>query len=65
MQVAGLTAPKDAGLFDEAVRFTARPEPTAELTPEESAALEAFVAVLSEQRPVQEPLPHTDVGNDF
>ena len=49
MQVAGLTAPKDARLFDEAVRFAARSEPTAELTPEESAALEAFVAVLSEQ----------------
>ena len=49
MQVAGLTAPKDAKLFDEAVRFAARSEPTAELTPEESAALEAFVAVLSEQ----------------
>lgn len=49
MQVAGLTAPKDTRLFDEAVRFAARAEPTAELTPEESAALEAFVAVLSEQ----------------
>lgn len=49
MQVAGLTAPKDVRLFDEAVRFAARSEPTAELTPEESAALEAFVAVLSEQ----------------
>ena len=49
MQVAGLTTPKDARLFDEAVRFAARSEPTAELTPEESAALEAFVAVLSEQ----------------
>ena len=49
MQVAGLTAPKDARLFDEGVRFAARSEPTAELTPEEDAALEAFVAVLSEQ----------------
>ena len=50
MQVAGLTAPKDARLFDEAVRFAARSEPTAALTPEENAALEAFVAVLSEQK---------------
>ena len=50
MQVAGLTAPKDARLFDEAVRFAARSEPTAALTPEEGAALEAFVAVLSEQK---------------
>ena len=49
MQVAGLTAPKDTRLFNEAVRFAARSEPTAKLTPEESAALEAFVAVLDEQ----------------
>ena len=49
LQVAGLTAPKDTRLFDEAVRFAARSEPTAALTSEESAALEAFVAVLSEQ----------------
>ena len=50
MQVAGLAVPKDAGLFDEGVRFAARSGPTAELTPEEGAALEAFVAVLSEQK---------------
>ena len=50
MQVAGLTAPKDARLFDEAIRFAARSEPTTALTPEERAALEAFVAVLSEQK---------------
>ena len=49
MQVAGLTAPKDVRLFDEAVRFAARSEPMAELSPEESAALDAFVAVLSKQ----------------
>ena len=49
MQVAGLTETKDARLFDEAVRFAARSEPTAELTPEERTALEAFVAVLSEK----------------
>lgn len=50
MQVAGLTAPKDTRLLDEAVRFAARSEPTTKLTSEESAALEAFVAVLSEQQ---------------
>jgi transcriptional regulator with XRE-family HTH domain len=50
MQVAGLAAPKDARLFDEGVRFAARSESTAELTPEEGAALEAFVAVLSGQK---------------
>ena len=50
LQVAGLTAPKDARLLDEAVRFAARSEPTTALTPEEDAALEAFVAVLGEQK---------------
>ena len=41
MQVAGLA---------EGVRFAARSEPTAALTSEEGAALEAFVAVLSGQK---------------
>ena len=50
LQVAGLTEPKDARLFDEAVRFAARSEPMTALTPEEGAALESFVAVLSEQK---------------
>ena len=50
LQVAGLAAPKDARLFNEGVRFAARSESTAALTPEEGAALEAFVAVLSEQK---------------
>lgn len=49
MQVAGLASPKDMRLLNEGVRFAARAEPTAELTPEENAALEAFVAVLSKQ----------------
>ena len=49
MQVAGLAVPKDGRLFEEGVRFAARSGSTADLTPEESAALEAFVAVLSEQ----------------
>jgi transcriptional regulator with XRE-family HTH domain len=50
MQVAGLTAPKDSHLVHEAVRFAARSESVAALTAEERNALEAFVAVLSEQK---------------
>lgn len=53
MQLAGLTAANDVGLRQEAVRFAARSETVQKLTPEESAALEAFVAVLSEQEPKQ------------
>ena len=50
MQLAGLAA-NDAGFRQEAVRFAARSESLERLTPEESSALEAFVAVLSEQVP--------------
>jgi HTH-type transcriptional regulator, competence development regulator len=49
MQLAGLTAANDAGLREEAVRFAARSEAVHKLTPEESAALSAFVAVLGQQ----------------
>jgi HTH-type transcriptional regulator, competence development regulator len=51
MQLAGLAAANDAGFRREAVRFAARSESVQKLTPEESSALEAFVAVLSEQEP--------------
>jgi transcriptional regulator with XRE-family HTH domain len=51
MQLAGLAAANDAGLRQEAVRFAARSEAVQKLTPEENSALEAFVAVLSEQDP--------------
>jgi transcriptional regulator with XRE-family HTH domain len=51
MQLAGLTAANDVALRQEAVRFAARSESVQKLTPEESSALEAFVAVLSEQEP--------------
>ena len=51
MQLAGLAAANDAGLRREAVRFAARSESIEKLTAEESAALEAFVAVLSERDP--------------
>lgn len=49
MQLSGLAAANDVGFREEAVRFAARSESVQKLTPEESAALEAFVAVLSEQ----------------
>ena len=51
MQLAGLAAANDVGFRKEAVRFAARSEAVQKLTPEESSALEAFVAVLSEQEP--------------
>lgn len=50
LQIAGLTAPKDARVVQEAVRFAARAEPVTNLTREERAALEAFVSVLSERK---------------
>jgi transcriptional regulator with XRE-family HTH domain len=49
LQLAGLAAANDTALQREAVRFAARSETLQKLTPEENAALEAFVAVLSEQ----------------
>lgn len=51
MQLAGLATANDAGFREEAVRFAARSAGMQKLTPEESAALEAFVAVLSEREP--------------
>jgi transcriptional regulator with XRE-family HTH domain len=50
LQIAGLTKPKDERIYEEAVRFAARSEPVSALTPEERAALEMFVAVLSEEK---------------
>jgi len=50
MQIAGLTAPKDNCLYQEAVKFAARSESVSALTAQESAALEAFVAVLSDKK---------------
>lgn len=49
LQVAGLTAPRNDNLINEAVRFAARSESVAILTAEERAALDAFVSVLSEK----------------
>lgn len=50
LQVAGRTVPRDDRLIQEAVRFAARSEPIVALTQEERVALDAFVAVLSEQK---------------
>jgi len=50
MQIAGLVVAHDNRLVNEAARFAARSDPVAALTPEERAALEAFVAVLSERK---------------
>jgi len=49
MQLAGLSASKDALVRQEAVRFAARSESVEKLTAEENAALETFVTILSEQ----------------
>lgn len=49
LQMAHLSVPKDARLAEEAIRFAARSESIDELSAVEQAALEAFVAVLSEQ----------------
>lgn len=61
MALAGLTVANDRGLREEAVRFAARSESVQKLTPEESSALEAFVAVLSQHRngPSEEPPPES------
>ena len=48
MQLAGLVIVQDNDLVNEAARFAARSDPVAALTPEERAALDAFVVVLSE-----------------
>lgn len=50
LQVAGLTLPKDSRIAEESVRFAARSEPVEALSDEERAALDTFVAVLSEDK---------------
>lgn len=49
LKIAGLIEAQNEALYKEAVRFAARSEPVAELTAQEKAALEAFVAVLSKE----------------
>ena len=54
MQLAGLTVANDPTLQQEAVRFAARSEGVEKLTREESAALEAFVAILARREQAEE-----------
>ncbi|PBJ21585.1 Helix-turn-helix domain protein [Pseudomonas ogarae] len=49
MQIAGLTSKMDVHLQNEGARFAARSDPVAQLTPEERAALDAFIVALNEQ----------------
>lgn len=50
MQISGLTTQRNAYVMDAAVRFAARSDTSTELSPEEKAALEAFIAVLNDQK---------------
>ena len=50
LELAGLTDQKNARLSEGAVRYATPADSTAELTPEENAALEAFVAIISKQK---------------
>lgn len=49
MGLSGLTQPKDVSYVEEAVRYAARSESISNLTPEEQAALDGLIAVLSEK----------------
>jgi HTH-type transcriptional regulator, competence development regulator len=49
MQLAGLASARDERFRQEAVRFAARSESLQKLSREENAALEAFIAVLSQR----------------
>lgn len=53
MEIAGLVESRTPSLREHAVRFAARSGPISALTDTEKEALEAFVAALSEQTPVQ------------
>ena len=49
MQLAGLAVTPDESFREQAVRFAARSESMQKLSPEESAALAAFVSILSKR----------------
>lgn len=51
LQLAGLARARDADLRVEALKFAARSEGMQKLSLEESAALEAFISVLSDSEP--------------
>lgn len=50
LELAGLTDQKNARLSEGSVRYATPADSTAELTTEENAALEAFVAIISKQK---------------
>ncbi len=50
MQLAGLSAAKNASFYAEAIRFAARSETVEDLNDIERAALEAFVSVLNDRK---------------
>ncbi|WP_421794282.1 helix-turn-helix domain-containing protein [Hydrocarboniphaga effusa] len=50
LQLSGLTAANDSHLVSEALRFAASSDPSAELSHDERAALQAFIAVLLEKK---------------
>lgn len=49
MELSGLTNAKDGDYLEDAVRYAARSESIAKLTPEEQSALDGLVSVLSKQ----------------
>ncbi len=48
MGLSGLTVPKDVTFVEEAVRYAARSESIEKLNPEEQAALDGLISVLTE-----------------
>ncbi len=49
MELSGLTNPKDVNYLEEAVRYAARSESIEKLNPEEQAALDGLISVLSKK----------------
>ena len=49
MGLSGKTQPKDVSFVEEAVRYAARSESISKLTPDEQAALDGLISVLSEK----------------
>jgi len=49
MELSGLTKPKDVNYLEEAVRYAARSESIEKLNPEEQAALDGLISVLSKK----------------
>lgn len=49
MELSGLTKPKNVNYLEEAVRYAARSESIEKLNPEEQAALDGLISVLSKK----------------